>query len=382
LLASRPAREGTSGRKEFLVKWAGYDSPSDRTWEPRSNLGSAATARKLVKDLQQRQEATRSTPPPPPDQTAKRRKPPGAGRPRRRPCGATAKKADVATVAAAGGGKSAYEVAREQKIAANEAMLRQLGLIGASSPTVSLRHAAAAGARSNQPSSSRRPRAARQPRSPTELRRSARSHAASAAQRGAAAAAATGEDSCGSVPRAGVGGQRRIVLAPVDAAALDAAGRTASAVEGATFTKVMTRSMVEYSYKFGIGSAGAAVLPTYGSSPGGSRKMIVRVVLLSLPPCSRWMGRRPGSALIDVLHPGPRLLAGLDGRRHRELRRGGAGRRGYVLAVRLPRPLQEFRRRLDGLCQGSLAAHLRSVPRALLRPPPGSQVAGVFTVRR
>eukprot|EP01048_Picozoa_sp_COSAG05_P037355 COSAG05_NODE_17363_length_326_cov_1.118943_1_plen_108_part_11 len=36
--------------------------------------------------------------------------------------------------------------------------------------------------------------------------------------------------------------------------------------------------MVEYSYKFGIGAAGAAVLPKYGSCPGGSRKLTVWMV--------------------------------------------------------------------------------------------------------
>jgi hypothetical protein len=158
---------------------------------------------------------------------------------------------------ASSSGKSDYERAREQKIAANEAMLRQLGLIGVGSVAQTLQQAARAKPRAP------RPRVARTPAG--ELRRSGRDRTS------------TGKSDLipldvDDTPR------KRRAFQPVDAAAIDAAEQTAGASTGETFTKVMTPSMVEYSYKFGIGAAGASVLPVYGSSPGGSRKMICWLV--------------------------------------------------------------------------------------------------------
>ncbi len=158
-------------------------------------------------------------------------------------------------------GKSEYERLREEKIAANEAMLRQLGLIGAGSVTQSLQQVVRAKPRVP------RVRAPRASSTIEELRRSKRDRSSSSKT----------DYNLISLDMASTPRRARLPQA-VDTAAVDAAEQTAGAAEGETFTKVMTPSMVEYSFKFGIGAAGAAVLPVYGSSPGGNRKMICWLV--------------------------------------------------------------------------------------------------------
>jgi hypothetical protein len=174
-------------------------------------------------------------------------------------------------VPASSTGPSAYELARQRKIAANEAMLRQLGLIGAGSIT----HAMAAAARP-KPALPRTPKPAWTPKPAGELRRSGRDKSA------------TGELRYDDGRRPGHGrytqhveleesDRRRRVYRPVDESVLCAAEQTAGAPccmltrsrclwlsnlcmvylngcgvvragasTGETFTKVMTPSMVEY----------------------------------------------------------------------------------------------------------------------------------------
>jgi hypothetical protein len=176
-------------------------------------------------------------------------------------CTTTDNPARDESVAASTSGKSEYERLREQKIAANEAMLRQLGLIGAGSVTQSLKQVVRAKPRAP------RVRAPRISSTVEDLRRSKRDRSSSSK---------TGYNLISldmeNTPR------RARLPQPVDTAAIAAAEQSAGAAEGETFTKVMTPSMVEYSFKFGIGAAGAAVLPVYGSSPGGNRKMICWLV--------------------------------------------------------------------------------------------------------
>lgn len=171
----------------------------------------------------------------------------------------TAATQTAAASAAADDGKSDYELLREEKIKANEAMLRQLGLIGAGLVTHSLQQAVRPKPRMPRP---RAPKKA-----PGDLRRSSRDRSAAPGTYTDLVSLDVDE-----------GPRRKSSFQPVSAAAIDAAEQTAGASAGETFTKVMSPSMVEYSYKFGIGAAGAAVLPVYGSSPGGSRKMIVWMV--------------------------------------------------------------------------------------------------------
>ena len=172
----------------------------------------------------------------------------------------SAQEDDSAKATGSSSGKSEYERLREQKIAANEAMLRQLGLIGAGSVTQSLQRAA-------QPKP-RAPRVRNLRASATvgdEVRRSKRDRSSSS------------KTDLISLDMIATPRKARLPQ-DVDAAAIDAAEQSAGAAAGETFTKVLTPSMVEYSYKFGIGAAGAAVLPAYGSSPGGNRKMICWLV--------------------------------------------------------------------------------------------------------
>eukprot|EP01052_Picozoa_sp_SAG31_P016324 SAG31_NODE_1076_length_10037_cov_8.357818_11_plen_176_part_00 len=164
--------------------------------------------------------------------------------------------------------KSDYERAREEKIAANEAMLQKLGLSGPGAITHSLQQAASA--------SPRAPRSRRTSAPPGELRRSTRDRSS-----------ASGRRLVGSLDVEGLPRRRRLP-GPVDAAAIDAAEQTAGASTGETFTKVMTPSMVEYSFKFGIGAAGAAVLPVYGEECYFLD--FVGLFLLNFPSLSRFCG--------------------------------------------------------------------------------------------
>ena len=248
-------RRAKAGVVEYRVKWRGFPS-SDNSWEPADNL----TACKAAIDRFNKEEIDKTR-----QRQAQRSAAPKAAAPASSSASASAAPAAAPSDSDSDSdsGKSAYELAREQKIRENEAMLKQLGLF---EDAANMRAAVHTPKRPSTP----RKRKMRDPDAP--VRRSSRARKAV----GLSPLPDDWRDDDDEGP--GRAAQRRLAAGKVDESVLSAAEQTAGECAGSTFTKVMTPSMVEYSYKFGIGAAGAAVLPKYGSSPGGSRKMTVWMV--------------------------------------------------------------------------------------------------------